>query len=64
MQWFIGPEPPSEVQGERFLYEPVQIDELLELFKESQDKFFEKCSVSKDQIAWLAENSNEQRKSN
>ena len=64
MQWFIGPEPPSEVQGERFLYEPGQIHELLELFKESQDKFFEKCSVSKDQIAWLAENSNEQRKSN
>jgi len=64
MQWFIGPEPPSEVQGERFLYERVQIDDLLELFKESQDKFFENCSVSKDQIAWLAENSNEQRKSN
>ena len=38
MQRFIGPETPSEVQGERFLYEPVQIDELLELFKESQVK--------------------------
>ena len=64
MQWRIGPETTTLVQGEASLCEQVQIDQLLELFKEDQNKFFEECSASQEQIAWLAENSSEQRKSN
>ena len=63
MQWFIGPEPLSVVQGATSSHEPVQIGQLLELFKEDHKKFFERCSASIEQITWLAENSSEQRRS-
>ena len=64
MQWRIDPETTTLGQGEASLCEPVPIDQLLDVFKEDQSKFFEECSASKEEIAWLAENSSEQRKSN
>ncbi|XP_065068318.1 uncharacterized protein LOC135693705 [Rhopilema esculentum] len=63
LQWIIGPEPPSTLLDGESLCEPVQIFQLLGLFKEDQNKCFEKCSVSREQIAWLAENTKDQYKS-
>ena len=58
MKWLLEPEP--EGLSKQSL-EPVLIDDVLEEFIRDKDIFVEKCKVSEEQIAWLAEHTTEQR---
>ena len=59
-QWIIGPEPVVPVEDS---IAPPSMEDLIQVFIEDKDLFVEKCKVSNAQIAWLAENTTMQRKS-
>ena len=63
MKWILEPEPQGPVEDPKQSLEPVLIDDLQEEFIRDKDIFVEKCKVSEEQIAWLAEQTTEQRNS-
>ena len=59
MKWVLGPEP--TFSGRKNVFEPSNIEDLLEIFMEDKEKFQEARRMTTDQINWVAANTKDQR---
>ena len=60
LKWMLGPEPKTAVKN---VNEPESIEDILEIFMSDKNRFIDMCKVSQEQIAWVAQNTKDQRKS-